>query len=72
MGPVRNEVFQGTSLRTLVQMVAAELGITLMPRQAVPYPGPSLAADNLARRRIQDARKSYPRVSDWYQESIWA
>ena len=35
MDPVRNEVFQGTSLRTLVQMVAAELGITLMPQIAV-------------------------------------
>src|ERR1700736_4510357 len=33
--PVRNEVFQATSLRTLVQMVAAELGITLMPQLAV-------------------------------------
>src|ERR1700676_2491015 len=33
--PVRNEVFQATSLRMLVQMVAAELGITLMPRIAV-------------------------------------
>jgi LysR family transcriptional regulator, hydrogen peroxide-inducible genes activator len=33
--PGRNEVFQATSLRTLVQMVAAELGITLMPRIAV-------------------------------------
>src|SRR6266481_2475995 len=33
--PVRNEVFQATSLRTLVQMVAAELGITLMPQIAV-------------------------------------
>jgi LysR family hydrogen peroxide-inducible transcriptional activator len=33
--PVRNEVFQATSLRTLVQMVAAELGITLMPQMAV-------------------------------------
>src|SRR3984893_9723773 len=32
---VRNEVFQATSLRTLVQMVAAELGITLMPHIAV-------------------------------------
>ncbi|HEU0148238.1 MAG TPA: LysR substrate-binding domain-containing protein, partial [Bradyrhizobium sp.] len=32
---VRNEVFQATSLRTLVQMVAAELGITLMPQIAV-------------------------------------
>jgi LysR family transcriptional regulator, hydrogen peroxide-inducible genes activator len=33
--PVRNEVFQATSLRTLIQMVAAELGITLMPLIAV-------------------------------------
>jgi LysR family hydrogen peroxide-inducible transcriptional activator len=33
--PVRNEVFQATSLRTLVQMVDAELGITLMPQIAV-------------------------------------
>jgi LysR family hydrogen peroxide-inducible transcriptional activator len=33
--PVRNEVFQATTLRTLVQMVAAELGITLMPQIAV-------------------------------------
>jgi len=33
--PIRNEVFQATSLRTLVQMVAAELGITLMPQIAV-------------------------------------
>jgi LysR family hydrogen peroxide-inducible transcriptional activator len=33
--PARNEVFQATSLRTLVQMVAAELGVTLMPQIAV-------------------------------------
>jgi LysR family hydrogen peroxide-inducible transcriptional activator len=33
--PVRNEIFQATSLRTLIQMVAAELGITLMPQIAV-------------------------------------
>jgi LysR family hydrogen peroxide-inducible transcriptional activator len=33
--PVRNEIFQATSLRTLVQMVGAELGITLMPQIAV-------------------------------------
>src|ERR1700730_8429731 len=33
--PVRNETFQATSLRTLVQMVAAELGVTLMPQIAV-------------------------------------
>jgi LysR family hydrogen peroxide-inducible transcriptional activator len=35
VNPVRNEVFQATSLRTLIQMVAAELGITLMPQIAV-------------------------------------
>jgi LysR family hydrogen peroxide-inducible transcriptional activator len=33
--PVRNETFQATTLRTLVQMVAAGLGITLMPQIAV-------------------------------------
>lgn len=33
--PIRNEIFQATSLRTLVQMVAAELGITLMPQISV-------------------------------------
>jgi LysR family transcriptional regulator, hydrogen peroxide-inducible genes activator len=35
VNPVRNEVFQATSLRTLVQMVAANLGITLVPQIAV-------------------------------------
>jgi LysR family transcriptional regulator, hydrogen peroxide-inducible genes activator len=35
VNPVRNEIFQATSLRTLVQMVAANLGITLMPQIAV-------------------------------------
>lgn len=33
--PLRNEVFQATSLRTLVQMVAANLGVTLLPQLAV-------------------------------------
>jgi LysR family transcriptional regulator, hydrogen peroxide-inducible genes activator len=33
--PVRNEIFQATSLQTLIQMVAAELGVTLMPQIAV-------------------------------------
>ncbi|MDR3518380.1 MAG: LysR substrate-binding domain-containing protein [Azospirillaceae bacterium] len=33
-GPGRNEVFQGTSLRTLVQMAAAGVGITLVPKIA--------------------------------------
>ncbi|HEX7969174.1 MAG TPA: LysR substrate-binding domain-containing protein [Stellaceae bacterium] len=35
-GPDRNEVFQGTSLRTLLQMAASGIGITLMPEMAVP------------------------------------
>jgi len=35
LDPDRNETFQATSLRTLVQMVAAELGVTLMPQIAV-------------------------------------
>src|ERR1700692_1517623 len=35
LGPVLKEVFQATSLRPLVQMVAAGLGITLMPQIAV-------------------------------------
>jgi LysR family hydrogen peroxide-inducible transcriptional activator len=35
-GPDRNEVFQGTSLRTLLQMAAGGIGITLMPEMAVP------------------------------------
>src|SRR5258708_16903882 len=35
-GPDRNEVFQGTSLRTLLQMTAGGIGITLVPEMAVP------------------------------------
>ncbi|SJZ79191.1 LysR family transcriptional regulator, hydrogen peroxide-inducible genes activator [Enhydrobacter aerosaccus] len=34
-GARRNEEFQGTSLHTLVQMVAAGLGITLLPQMAI-------------------------------------
>src|SRR6202011_3193366 len=33
--PGRHEIFQAKSLRTLVQMVAADLGVTLMPQIAV-------------------------------------
>jgi LysR family transcriptional regulator, hydrogen peroxide-inducible genes activator len=40
-GAGRNEVFQGTSLRTLVQMVAGGLGLTLIPRLAVPIEAPA-------------------------------
>ncbi|MFA7431512.1 MAG: hydrogen peroxide-inducible genes activator [Rhodospirillaceae bacterium] len=35
-GPEENEAFQATSLSTLVQMVASGLGVTLLPRSAVP------------------------------------
>jgi LysR family hydrogen peroxide-inducible transcriptional activator len=35
-GPETNEAFQATSLSTLVQMVASGLGVTLLPRSAVP------------------------------------
>jgi LysR family hydrogen peroxide-inducible transcriptional activator len=41
VGPDRNEVFQGTSLRTLLQMAAGGIGITLLPEMAVK---PELAA----------------------------
>jgi LysR family hydrogen peroxide-inducible transcriptional activator len=34
-GPDRNEVFQGTSLGTLLQMAAGGVGITLMPEMAI-------------------------------------
>lgn len=34
--PAGNETFQATSLNTLVQMVANGLGVTLLPRSAVP------------------------------------
>lgn len=36
-GAGHNEVFQGTSIPTLLQMVAAGLGITLIPELAVPW-----------------------------------
>jgi len=41
----RNEVFQGTSLRTLVQMVAAGLGCTLIPRMALEAEAPAAGTD---------------------------
>lgn len=34
-GPPRNATFQGTSLHTLVQMVASGLGVTLLPQMAL-------------------------------------
>jgi LysR family hydrogen peroxide-inducible transcriptional activator len=50
-GPDRNEVFQGTSLRTLLQMSAGGIGITLVPEMAVPSevtPASGLVAKPLA------------------------
>ena len=49
--PGRNEVFQGTSLRTLLQMAAGGIGLTLMPEMAVAAeitPGSGLVARPLA------------------------
>ncbi len=42
-GPDRNEVFQGTSVKTLVEMAASGLGLTLLPRMAVAS---EIAADS--------------------------
>ncbi len=50
-GPDRNEVFQGTSLRTVVQMAAGGLGVTLVPRMALAQellPGSTLVARPLS------------------------
>jgi LysR family hydrogen peroxide-inducible transcriptional activator len=61
--PVRNEVFQATSLRTLVQMVDAELGITLMPQIAVES---ELASTrNVAIRRLAPDRPFRTLVLAW-------
>jgi LysR family hydrogen peroxide-inducible transcriptional activator len=49
-GPDRNEVFQGTSLRTLLQMAAGGIGITLIPEMAVPTE--ITAASGLVARRL--------------------
>jgi LysR family hydrogen peroxide-inducible transcriptional activator len=49
----RHEVFQGTSLRTLVPMVASGLGLTLLPKMAIEAelpPDGSLVARPLATR----------------------
>jgi LysR family hydrogen peroxide-inducible transcriptional activator len=61
--PVHNEVFQATSLRTLVQMVAAELGITLMPQIAVD---PELASTrNVVVRPLSPDRPFRTLVVAW-------
>jgi LysR family hydrogen peroxide-inducible transcriptional activator len=65
--PVRNETFQATTLRTLVQMVAAGLGITLIPRIAVD---PELAAvRNVVIRPLAPQQPFRTLVLAWRQTS---
>jgi LysR family hydrogen peroxide-inducible transcriptional activator len=65
--PVRNETFQATTLRTLVQMVAADLGITLMPQIAVD---PELASTrNVVTRPLSPDRPFRTLVLAWRQTS---
>ncbi len=71
-GPDRNEVFQGTSLRTVVQMAAGGLGITLIPQMALGAELPRdgslvakpLAADAPPRRIALAWRRSAPRKAE--------
>ncbi|HEV2547480.1 MAG TPA: LysR substrate-binding domain-containing protein [Stellaceae bacterium] len=82
--PDRNEVFQGTSLKTLLQMAAGGIGITLVPAIAAPSeisPGSGLVARPLAgepRRtpalawRPSSARKADYRVFGGYLAEIIA
>jgi LysR family hydrogen peroxide-inducible transcriptional activator len=72
-GPNRNEVFQGTSVRTVIQMVAGGLGVTLVPQMALAAELPSdgslvarrLAADAPPRRIALAWRPSSPRKSEF-------
>src|ERR1700720_884883 len=64
---VRNEVFHATSLRTLVQMVAADLGITLMPQIAVD--AELASTQNVVTRPISPDRPSRTLVLAWRQTS---
>jgi LysR family hydrogen peroxide-inducible transcriptional activator len=82
-GSVPNEIFQGTSLRTLVQMAASGLGITLVPEMAlaaefpadgslVAHPfGPESPSRTIALAwRRNSARKSEFRVFGGYVRDI--
>jgi LysR family transcriptional regulator, hydrogen peroxide-inducible genes activator len=50
--PDHNEVFQGTSIKTLLQMVEAGIGVTLVPEMAVPT---ELAGSGLVTRPLAGA-----------------
>jgi LysR family hydrogen peroxide-inducible transcriptional activator len=72
-GTVANEVFQGTSLRTLVQMAASGLGVTLVPEMALPAELPSdgslvvrpIAPGTSSRTIALAWRRSSPRKSEF-------
>ncbi len=82
-GTVANEIFQGTSLRTLVQMAASGLGVTLVPEMALAAefpadgslvarpvgPGTSARTIALAWRR-NSARKSEFRMFGGYVKDV--
>ena len=72
-GPTRNEVFQGTSLRTVVQMAAGGLGVTLVPQMALQSELPAdgslvarpLAGDAPPRRIALAWRRSSTRKAEF-------
>lgn len=83
-GPTRNEVFQGTSLRTVIQMAAGGLGVTLVPQMALRSELPAdgslvarpLAADAPPRHialawRRSSARKTEFRRFGGYVKSVF-
>ncbi|HEY0526245.1 MAG TPA: LysR substrate-binding domain-containing protein [Stellaceae bacterium] len=66
----RNEVFQGTSLRTLVQMVAAGLGCTLIPRMALEAEAPvGTAETTVAVRPLGPGRHARTIALAWRRTS---
>jgi LysR family hydrogen peroxide-inducible transcriptional activator len=77
-GPDRNEVFQGTSLRTVIQMAAGGLGVTLVPQMALTSELPSagglvarpLSADAPPRRIALAWRRTSPRKAEFRRFGI--
>jgi LysR family hydrogen peroxide-inducible transcriptional activator len=67
LDPTRNEVFQATSLRTLIQMVAADLGVTLMPEIAVA--SELASSPNVVIRPLGPDSPSRTLVLAWRQRS---
>lgn len=61
--PGGNESFQATSLNTLVQMVANGLGVTLLPRSAVPVE--VAAAPGVVTRELEHARTARTVALAW-------